>query len=326
MTTNNPLQAKQLQTILAKFPLQKILVLGDLILDQYIWGSADRISPEAPVPIINVRRKEFRLGGAANVAANLASLQCQPILAGVCGSDSGETILRELAIQQHITPLILTCPDRPTTIKTRIIAHHQQVVRIDEEETSSISRKIIHDLIALIANYHGQFDGIIISDYAKGVVTEELISSILGLAGSRPVLVDPKGYHYRKYHGVTTIKPNFKEFCTAVRHPDLQLEELDHPARQMVKDLNLQGLVITLGEEGVYVLDNLGQSHRIPTQAREVFDVSGAGDTFIAAFCATLLSTHDWHISAEIANLAAGVAVGKIGTATVTPAELLASF
>ncbi len=319
------MQAKQLQTILAKFPLQKILVLGDLILDQYIWGSADRISPEAPVPIINVRRKEFRLGGAANVAANLASLQCQPILAGVCGSDSGETILRELAIQQQITPLILTCPDRPTTIKTRIIAHHQQVVRIDEEETSSISRKAIHNLIALISNYQGQFDGIIISDYAKGVVTEELLSSILGLAGSRPVLVDPKGYHYRKYHGVTAIKPNFKEFCTAVRHPDLQLEELDQPAREMVKDLNLQGLVITLGEEGVYVLDNLGQSHRISTRAREVFDVSGAGDTFIAAFCATLLSTQDWHVSAEIANLAAGVAVGKIGTATVTPAELLAS-
>lgn len=324
MAPINPFSPAQLKTILAEFRGLKILVIGDLILDQYIWGTVERISPEAPVPVVNVTRKEMRLGGAGNVAANLAALGCQTTLAGVCGNDFGHAVYLELLKAKDISPQILISSDRPTTLKTRIIAQHQQVVRLDEENATPLPRAVRQQMLEHLKPHLSTTDGLIISDYAKGLITEELMSAILTLVPDRPVLVDPKGYHYKKYRGATAIKPNFKEFCAAVRHPDLKIADLDQPARHLVSELNLKGLIVTLGEYGVYVLDEHHESYRIPTRVKEVFDVSGAGDTFIAAFCAAFLTTQSWRHAAEIANLAAGVAVGKVGTATVSPDEILA--
>ncbi|NLA22387.1 MAG: bifunctional heptose 7-phosphate kinase/heptose 1-phosphate adenyltransferase, partial [Candidatus Marinimicrobia bacterium] len=160
--------------------------------------------------------------------------------------------------------------------------------------------------------------------YAKGLVTEDFIQSILEIFKDKPVLVDPKGFNYQKYRGATALKPNFREFCMAVRRPELALTKIEPLARQLIDELNLKGLIVTLGEQGVFVLDTDQKAALIPTKAREVFDVSGAGDTFIAVFTAVLMVTNDWKIAAEVANLASGIAVGKIGTATVTAAEILA--
>lgn len=323
---SNPLNPAKLQTIISDFPRKKILVVGDLILDQYLWGKVERISPEAPVPVVNVVRKEFRLGGAGNVAANLASLGCRVTVAGICGADYGKEAITSLLSQNGITPIILTSDQRPTTVKTRVVAHHQQVVRIDEEDPTTIGKELRRELLSRIREALSSCNGIIISDYAKGLVTEDVVAEIIQNAHSLPVLIDPKGYHYKKYQGATAIKPNFKEFCAAVRHPDLKIEDMDAPARQLVADLKLSGIIVTLGEDGVYVLDDKQAAYRLPTRVREVFDVSGAGDTFIAAFCAALLASNDWRIAAEVANLASGIAVGKVGTATVKREELLAGL
>jgi len=303
-----------------------ILVVGYLILDQYIWGKVERISPEAPVPIITVSRKENRLGGAGNVAANLSALECPVTLAGVCASDQAGQDLQTLCHQKKINSIIATLPERRTSCKARIIAQQQQLLRIDEETVEPVDQKETEQLLKNITALADRFDAVILSDYAKGLVTEDFIHSILEIFKDKPVLVDPKGFNYQKYRGATALKPNFREFCMAVRRPELALTKIEPLARQLVDELNLKGLIVTLGEQGVFVLDTDQKAALIPTKAREVFDVSGAGDTFIAVFTAVLMVTNDWKIAAVVANLASGIAVGKIGTATVTAAEILAEY
>jgi len=325
MQNKSAIQLEQIRKMLKCFPEKHILVVGDLILDQYVWGNVDRISPEAPVPVVNVVRTEYRPGGAGNVAANLASLGCRVTLTGLCGDDqSGQTLQATLSRLGVAHSFIKS--SRPTTVKTRVIAHHQQVVRIDQEENTTVDKNLRGKLLSAVTDSVRQFDGMIISDYAKGLLTEDLVAELIRIAQPRPVIIDPKGYHYNKYRGATALKPNFKEFCAAIRRPDLPKAQVAQYAPKLVAELNLAGLIVTLGEDGVFILDDQGTGHRLETQAREVFDVSGAGDTFIATFCAALLVSGNWRQSGEFANLTSGLAVGKIGTATVTVQEILASF
>lgn len=326
MNEQHPVDLDRLKTIFQRFRNLNILVVGDLILDQYIWGKVERISPEAPVPVLNVSQKEYRLGGAGNVAANLASLGCQAIVAGVCGEDEGGRHLLQLFEEKQIDPIITKTRHRSTAVKTRVIAQHQQVVRIDEETTAIVPKNLRRELLLNLTDSLKNVDGIILSDYAKGLLTEDLITELIRRIRPKPVLIDPKGYQYKKYHGATAIKPNFREFSLAVHHPEMARRDLEPYARKMVQDLALQGLIVTLGEEGVFILDNQGSAHWTPTHAREVYDVSGAGDTFMAAFTATLIASGDWLIAAQAANLASGIAVGKVGTATVTTDEIFRNY
>ncbi len=324
MPKSNPNINGQPENVFRQFRNLNVLVAGDLILDQYIWGKVERISPEAPVPIVAVSHKENRLGGAGNVAANLAALECPVTLAGVCASDQSGATLRALCQEKNIPAIIENLPDRRTSCKARVIAQHQQLMRIDEETIEPISKKQADVLLEKIAAEAQCFDVVILSDYAKGLLSEYFIHSILNLFPAKPVIIDPKGFNYLKYRGATTIKPNFKEFCAAVRHPELTIDGIEPLARRLVGELELKGLIITLGEHGVYILDENNRSSLIPTKAREVFDVSGAGDTFIAVFTAAFCITHDWKAAAEAANIASGIAVGKVGTATVSIDEILA--
>lgn len=326
MSPYHDISRDAMRSLFNDFSSLHLLIAGDLILDHYIWGSVDRISPEAPVPVINVDKKESRLGGAGNVAANLAGLGTKVTLAGICGNDGYQDILLELCHQKQILPLIKKIDNRQTTVKSRVIAQHQQLVRIDEENREPVPADISNRLLKDIRQNAGAYNGVILSDYRKGLLTDELIAEILKIFPDKPVIIDPKGYDYKKYHGATAIKPNRKEFANAVRHPELQDNEIEKYAQKLVIDLNLKGIVITLGEDGVFILDENRESLVIPTKAREVYDVSGAGDTFIAAFTAGLIISNDWFTAAKAANLASGVVVGKIGTATVTIDEIFNNY
>ena len=319
-----PLQ--KLRSLFDRFSSKHILVIGDLILDQYIWGDVGRISPEAPVPVVSVTQREFRLGGAGNTAANLASMQCQVSIAGVTGRDSKGERIRHLLDEIGVRAMILEDSSRRSTQKSRVIARHQQLLRIDEEDHQWIGTSVQEQLLERIRGIADSVDGVILSDYAKGLLAAPLIKNILQVFTDKPVIIDPKGYNYQKYSGATAVKPNFVEFSHAVKHPEISKDEIEKQARRLVEKLALQGLVVTLGENGVFVLDDHGNYHTIPTRAKEVFDVSGAGDTFTAAFTAGLVISKDWFLAAQAGNLASGIVVAKVGTATVTAAEILADL
>jgi len=325
MKTLTPENQKALTAVFRNFKRLNILVAGDFILDQYIWGKVERISPEAPVPIVTVDRKENRLGGAGNVAANLAALGCPVTLAGICTDDPAGIDFQTLCRENNIPTIIENLPNRHTSCKARIIAQHQQLMRIDEETIEPVDKKVVDILLKKIAPVAGQFDAVILSDYAKGLLSDYFIHSILKLFTGRSVMIDPKGFNYLKYRGATVIKPNFREFCAAVRHPELTPDNIVTPARRLVEELHLHGLLVTLGEQGVFVLDDKGNCQIVPTHAQEVFDVSGAGDTFMAVFTATLMITKDWTLAATAANQASGIAVSKVGTATVSLTEIMQS-
>jgi D-beta-D-heptose 7-phosphate kinase/D-beta-D-heptose 1-phosphate adenosyltransferase len=305
------------------FARLNILVIGDLILDNYIWGDVDRISPEAPVQIISVKRRENRIGGAGNVAANLATLGCKTTIVGACGKDDGYSSLSKLFNSMKINQVINAIPNRPTTVKSRIIAQHQQLLRIDEENRSPVEKSFTMPLFEEINSRKEEFDGVILSDYAKGLLTEDFIKDIISIfKGNVPLIIDPKGYDYSKYRGATAIKPNLKEFCSAVHRPYLRNEEIEEYAMRMAESLDLEGVVITLGEDGVFVLNNKNESHLIPTKAKQVYDVSGAGDTFTAVFTAALILSNDWFLAAKSGNIASGVVISKMGTATASIDEI----
>lgn len=326
MSPYTDISKKELRALFMQLSSLHILVVGDLIIDNYIWGSVNRISPEAPVPVIQITKKEYRLGGAGNVAANLAGLGTRVTLAGSCGDDGFEKTIAELCQKAAIEPLLQTSAQRNTTLKSRIIAQHQQLLRIDEENCTPLVESETGALFRMISRNSDRYDGVIISDYNKGLLTLSFTSDIIRHFQRKPLIVDPKSNDFSKYRGATALKPNRKEFANAIRQPDLTDDEIEYYGKKLVADINLNGLVITLGEQGVFVLDNQQKSMLIPTKAREVFDVSGAGDTFIATFLAGLIISNNWFTAAKAANLASGVVVGKVGTATVTPAEIFAAY
>ncbi len=332
---------KNLKKIIDKFNRAKILVLGDVILDEYISGSVDRISPEAPVPVVWANKHTFIPGGAANVADNIRSLDADVCLVGVIGKDKNANILlSELKKRKITTRGIFVDPRRHTTVKTRIVAGHQQVVRVDWEHTDSLPQKINRRIINFIKRNIDDFDGIIIEDYGKGVINMQLLQDLICLAHShnKIIAVDPKEEHFQYYQGVTSITPNRKELENAIRNLRIKDtsnrfkfnmdklftdKDVDLAAIEILKYLDLQSILVTLGEQGMRLFEKNGHITRIPTVAQEVFDVSGAGDTVIATFILALSCGASKLEAAHIANFAAGIVVGKLGTAVTTRKELL---
>ena len=332
---------KNLKKIINKFNKTKILVLGDVILDEYIGGSVDRISPEAPVPVVWADKHTFTPGGAANVANNIRSLGGGVCLVGVIGRDKNANILlSELKRRKITTEGIFFDPRRHTTVKTRIVAGHQQVVRVDWEHTNSLPQKLNQGIVNFIKNKINNFDAIIIEDYGKGVINMQLLQDLIALSRSHKkiIAIDPKEEHFQYYRGVTSITPNRKELENAIRNLRIKDtsnrfkfntdklftdRDIDSAADEILKYLDLQSLLVTLGEQGMRLFEKNGRITRIPTVAQEVFDVSGAGDTVIATFTLALSCGASKLEAAHIANFAAGVVVGKLGTAVTTRKELL---
>ncbi len=331
--------------ILNAFTKKHILVIGDLILDQYIKGSVSRISPEAPVPVVLQEQLFHTPGGSANVANNLSSLGAKVTLVGRVGDDNEGALLKKVLKERNIrTEGVLTDKRVETILKTRIIAHHQQVVRVDRETVSddpdnAFYRKIV---APFIKKNFDQFDAIIISDYGKGVVQEALVADLTALCRKKhvPIVVDPKVEHLKFYGHVASITPNRKETENALKslEPDTRralgigstklnsLKVIVEAGKGLLKYLGIDSLLITLGEDGMCLFETGKEPHHIPTRAREVFDVSGAGDTVISVFTLAVAAGATKRQAADIANHAAGIVVGKVGAAAVSPEELVRSL
>ncbi len=335
---------KKLKNIISRFPQARVLVLGDLILDEYIWGKVERISPEAPVPVVWADKRTFVPGGAANVACNIRSVDGKVSLVGVVGKDEQSGILlAELEKINIPAGGIFVEPKRYTTVKTRVIAGHQQLVRIDWERTDALPGNLNQRIFNFIKKKIDKFDAIIIEDYGKGVINVELIEGLIMLARAHKkiIIVDPKEEHFQYYRGVTSITPNRKELENAIRnlkirdtsnklklHNDKLFtdRDIDNSAQQILEYLGLDSILVTLGEQGMRLFQKQGRIIHIPTVAQEVFDVSGAGDTVVGTFTLALACGATKLEAAHLANFAAGIVVGKVGTATASRKELLESI
>lgn len=313
---------QRLIKLVEKFKNSRVVVLGDLMLDKYIWGEVSRISPEAPVPVVEVKRDTSCLGGAGNVASNLESLGGKAILVGVVGDDEpGRWIKKHVQDGRGI----FVEPSRPTTVKTRIIAHHQQVVRVDLEKRSPLPERVEKEIIAFLRRQ--PFDGLIISDYNKGLVNESLLRHVLSFAQEReiPVFVDPKIENFYLFSPVTLITPNHHEAERIVGHECRADSQVEAAGAKIFSLVETRFIILKRGEQGMTVFEKAKKPIHIPTVAKEVFDVTGAGDTVIATASLALLAGASIQEAAILANAAAGIVVGKIGTASVTPEELKAA-
>ncbi|WP_297058415.1 D-glycero-beta-D-manno-heptose-7-phosphate kinase [Thermosulfurimonas sp.] len=299
----------------------RILVVGDVMLDQYFWGEVRRISPEAPVPVFELGEISHTLGGAANVAANLRGLGAQALLCGLVGADREAEILRELAGKAGIDlSAVIQDPSRPTTVKTRIIARSQHLLRIDNENTSAPSAEIRENLKARLEELLSEVQAVILSDYAKGVLSSPAFCSWVVEEARRrhlPVFVDPKGTRWEKYTGATCITPNRSEFHALAQVLGLGDKSLEEGAREIVQRFETSFTVITLGAEGMFLYHPAEGSWHFPARAREVYDVSGAGDTAVAALTAFYTVGLPLKEAVAYANLCAGIVVGKMGTRPV---------
>ncbi|RMD51801.1 MAG: D-glycero-beta-D-manno-heptose-7-phosphate kinase [Nitrospirae bacterium] len=314
-----------MKKIVERFRDISILIIGDIMLDQYVWGRVRRISPEAPVPVVEVVREEFRIGGAGNVANNITSLGAKAFIAAVAGGDSMQTLLRDMVRGAGIDDGGLFIEDeRPTSLKTRIIAHNQQVVRIDREKTDEIKPETVKRIMEYIEMILPEIDGIIISDYAKGVVTKDMVEDIVRLAGSTHfIAVDPKIGHFDYYRDVDLITPNKAEASHGANIEIADERSLIEAGKIIMDKLHCSSLLITRGEEGMSLFEHGGKVTHIPTSAKKVYDVTGAGDTVIATFVLSKCAGANMKESAIIANCAAGIVVGQVGTATVTDKMLI---
>jgi D-beta-D-heptose 7-phosphate kinase/D-beta-D-heptose 1-phosphate adenosyltransferase len=308
-----------------KFPGCTIMVIGDIILDEYIWGDVNRISPEAPVPVVEVREETKMLGGAANVVQNIASLGGKAVLCGITGGDETAREIEE-RIRNLGFPVrgILCEPGRPTTIKTRIVAHNQQVVRFDRESCTDIRPDTAKRLLEFVESCCEKIDAVLISDYGKGVVSSGLMKGLRSLLRRRGVVmaVDPKTGNFEYYRGVDVITPNHHEAGAFCGFRIVDEKSLIKAGRQMLDELRCRSVLITQGKDGMTLFENGGEISHIPTVARKVFDVTGAGDTVVSTFCLGLASGMDLKSAAIISNMAAGIVVGEVGTSTVTAEEL----
>ncbi|MFH1505002.1 MAG: D-glycero-beta-D-manno-heptose-7-phosphate kinase [Candidatus Omnitrophota bacterium] len=314
-----------LKRAISRFKDKNILVVGDLILDHHILGKVDRVSPEAPVPVVWADKESFACGGAANVGLNLCSLGAKVSLCGTIGNDHFGKILFSRVKNNGInTNLIVKDRNRPTTIKTRIIANHQQVVRVDWESVEFLSKDINKLVLNKIKKNFDNFDAVIIEDYGKGVINPELVEELVKLCRKKDkiVTVDPKEEHFDYYENVTALTPNLKEAQAAVHTKIRNKNQIPFLGEIIIKKLNPKALLITLGEDGMMLFSNSRHSH-IPTAALEVFDVTGAGDTVISTFTLALACGSSFHDAAVIANFAAGIVVGKLGPVTTDKKELL---
>jgi len=303
----------------------KILVIGDLILDEYVWGGINRVSPEAPVPILETRSETLALGGAANVANNLVALGCEVHLCGAIGKDEkGDKLLQNIHNRSIQTEGIFRFVHRPTTSKMRIIAHNQQVLRIDKEDNRPITEETEKKLIQYISQILPGMDGVVCSDYQKGVLTEKVIHSIMHRAkkAKKSVIVDPKSSDFSLYKNATVITPNLKEVGRSVPIKIIDKESLNRAAEYLLNLTRSKAILITEGKDGMTLFQSKEKSASIPTVAKEVFDVTGAGDTVISVFSMAVFVGFDFKEAAWLSNMAASIAVGKVGTAVVTLKEI----
>ena len=311
--------------ILDSFANTKILVIGDVMLDRYWWGSVSRISPEAPVPVVKMDSMTLAAGGAANVAANVAGLGAKPILVGIIGDDAEGEMFPEVLSKVGVRhDHLIKINGRPTTVKTRIIAHSQQMARIDQETDTNLSasdeQAVWSKIEPLIKDSHA----VVISDYAKGFLTDSLLRLVIDLANivRVPVLVDPKGKDYSKYRAASLLTPNRREAADACGLEENTQQMVDIAGNKLLADNDLNSVLITQGEDGMTLFRKSGEPFHLNTLAREVYDVTGAGDTVIASLAVAIGSGADLETAANIANTAAGFVVEQVGTTAVSLAEL----
>lgn len=296
----------------------RVLVVGDVMLDRYWFGEVDRISPEAPVPVVRVARREDRLGGAANVARNIAALGAQATLVGVVGDDEAGERIDRLADEASVRADLVRDPDHPTTLKMRVLGRQQQLLRVDFEQHPAGAA--LDGVDAAVARHLAGHDVVVLSDYAKGAL--DRVAALIALARDAgvPVLVDPKGDDYRRYRGATLVTPNRSEMQQAVGRWQTE-SELTGRAQRLRGDLQLEALLVTRSEQGMTLFTDSGREH-VDAQAHEVFDVSGAGDTVLATLAVMRAVGLPWAEAMSWANRAGGIVVGKLGTSIVTAAEL----
>ena len=314
--------------ILENFSKLNILVIGDVILDRYWWGDVSRISPEAPVPVVRLKTTSLAAGGAANVAANIAGLGATPILVGIVGDDDGAQQFPGVLQQANVSPDHLVRDGaRPTTVKTRIIAHSHHVVRVDQEHADGISPETEEAIVDKLRIEIARADAIAVSDYAKGMLTRRVLEDVFRIAGEngKPVLVDPKGKDYSKYKGAALMTPNRREAAEACNFDD-EGDVVDRAGVKLMGDLGLDALLVTEGEEGMTLFRKEHSPIRMAAEAREVYDVTGAGDTVIATLAVAIGAGADVESAARIANVAAGLVVEQVGTTAVTLAGLEAAL
>jgi len=323
------MEQARVMELLDRYRGRKVAILGDLMLDRYIWGTVDRISPEAPVPVVEVAEETVRFGGAANVAENVAALGASARVVGVVGEDRNGELLLELLRERGVDcGSIVTLPGRPTTVKTRIIAHSQQVVRADQEDSSDVEGEEGQKLLQGLASAIEEAEVLVVSDYGKGVVTGASIGEGIRVAraGGKVICVDPKESHFQSYVGVTAITPNQKEAGNAVGVRIRDEASLDTAGRELLSRLGAECVVITRGEEGMTLFMADGRKEHLPTVAREVYDVTGAGDTVVSVLAVSLAAGATMVEAAMMANHAAGMVIREVGTASATPRMISDSF
>lgn len=311
----------EIDVLLDRFAGASVVVVGDLMLDEYWWGRVERISPEAPVPVVAIDRQELKLGGAANVARNIQALGGRVATVGVIGTDqSAEDIRALMQSTDLVIDGLVVDQDRPTTRKTRIVAHNQQVVRADIETSADVSPELTAELLLQCEHALAHAQGIVISDYGKGVVTRELVDGIVACAreDKKFVAVDPKDAHVSVYHHVTTMTPNHWEAGFMAGRKIRDLQSLREAGEELLKRLEAESLLITRGEDGMALFEPDRPMTLIPTVARAVYDVTGAGDTVIAAVAIALAAGGTMAQAAGIANVAAGEVIKEIGTASTS--------
>lgn len=321
----SPVTSRHLATVLGRFSRVRVLVIGDLMLDRYIWGQVDRISPEAPVPVVRVTRESLHAGGAGNVAANIRSLGGSVMTCGVIGRDqAGHRLQQELKAIGASTTGVLTNRVMTTTSKTRIIAHSQQVVRLDREQSDSFDPRVRSQLRRVVQQQVQDCDVVVVSDYGKGVIDADLLDQLAALRERQRFVyvIDPKRRNYAHYRGATLVKPN-KEEAGQAAGVEIRSETKLRQAGTHLLDLwQAEAVLVSRGEEGMSLFKRGDSVQHFPTTAREIFDVTGAGDTVLATCALALGAGATLEEATILANYAAGIVVGKVGTATVTPTEM----
>ncbi len=318
-----------LRALVAGFRGRRVAVLGDCMLDRYLWGRVERISPEAPVPVVEVERESDSLGGAGNVAANLAALGAEPVLIGVIGADEpGARLGAALEERGVASRHLVVDSERPTTVKTRIIAHSQQVVRADRESRADVTGESLDRLLAVLHAELGACQALVVSDYGKGVIQPRVLEVALEVAraGGIPVCVDPKESHIDAYRGASILTPNQHEAGYVQGRRIVDEASLLEVGWGLQKRLDADAVLVTRGPEGMSLFERGGRYTHLPTVAREVFDVTGAGDTVVSVVAVALAAGADFPHACFLSNHAAGVVVGELGTASCTPSDLLASL
>jgi len=307
--------------ITENFSKVKVLIVGDIMLDRYWWGSVSRISPEAPVPVVTLDKTSLLAGGAANVAANVAGLGAKPYLVGITGKDEEAKMLTEVLRKANISSSFLVLlKNRRTTVKTRIVAHNQHVVRIDQENTHVLSKEEEQVVFKKIEAIIDEVDVVIISDYAKGLISEKLAKRLITktVTLQKKILVDPKGKNYSKYKGATLLTPNQREAVQATNLDEYEKDSVEKSGNILLESLSVEALLITRGEKGMTLFQKNKEIEHLKALARKVYDVTGAGDTVIASLAVMLASGADFREAANIANVSAGLVVEQIGTTAIS--------